>query len=117
MVTNISSVKTKFTSSPEMLKNLLDKYDSVIVEVNSTVNDLTKTCMIGDTLIVKPDRMKIMMTKTYIVGIGDRLIFCRLKKEARKKDTLTVMGMGEVAVSDIVIWCNARRASPTYRRR
>ena len=63
MFIQTSNVKIKFTSSPEMLKILLDKYDSVLVEVNNTENDLTRTCKIGDSLIVKPDNPKITLTK------------------------------------------------------
>lgn len=117
MITKMLIVKTKFTSSPEMLKSLLSKYGRVGIEVNRTENDLTRTCKIGDLLIVMPDKPKITMAKKYIIGIGDKLFFCHLAKEPRKKDTLIVFGIGEIPVSDIVIWCHAiRRASSLNRR-
>ena len=116
-VTQSSNVKIKFTSSPEMLKILLDKYDSVLVEVDSTENDLTRTCKIGDSLIVKPDRPKITLAKKYVIGIYNKLFFCHLTKESRKKDRLIVFGLGEVPLSDIVIWCHAKRRTSSISRR
>lgn len=117
MLTQSSNVKIKFTSSPEMLKILLDKYDSVLVEVDSTENDLTRTCKIGDSLIVKPDRPKITLAKIYVIGIYNKLFFCHLTKESRKKDRLIVFGLGEVPLSDIVIWCHAKRRTSSISRR
>ena len=105
----VSSPRMRISNGPEILKDLLFKYGRVIVEMDKIENDYTRSCKYGDILIVEPGSPKVTAAKRYVVGIGNRLICCRAMQDKRNKDSLIILGLGEVAISDIVIWCNAKK--------
>ena len=67
----------KISSKPETLKTLLFKYGRVIVEMDKIENDYTRSCKYGDLLIVESGSPKVTKAKRYVVGINDKLIYCR----------------------------------------
>ena len=95
-------------SSPEMFEEILFKYGNVIIRVDNLENDYTRSCSIGDKIIVEPGSPIISAAKRYIVGIGNRLLYCKVKQK-RNKSVIYILGIGEVKISDITIWCNARK--------
>ncbi len=105
--------RIKISSKPETLKTLLFKYGRVIVEMDKIENDYTRSCKYGDLLIVEPGSPKVTKAKRYVVGINDKLIYCSAMQQKRRKDKLIILGIGEISISDIVIWCNAKKRIST----
>ena len=84
------------------------KYGKVVVVVDEIENDLSRTCRIGEKLIAEPGRPVISAAKRYIIGINNKLIYSRVIQK-RDKSVIYVLGVGEVQIKDILIWCNARK--------
>ena len=96
------------SSRPKMLKELLFKYDNVILRVDKLENDYTRTCQLNEQILVEPSSPKISAARRYVVGIGEDIIFCKVRQK-RNKSVIYIQGMGEVKISDITIWCNATK--------
>ena len=96
------------SSSPEMFKEVLLKYNKVIIRVDNLENDYTNSCKPEELIIVEPGRPVISATKRYIIGIGNRLLYCRAIQK-RNKSVIYILGIGEMKISDIIIWCNAKK--------
>ncbi len=96
------------SGNPEEFKSLLQRFGKVVVIVDKIDNDYSRTCMIGEKLLVEPGHPHISAAKRYIIGIGDRLIYSKVMQK-RDKSKIYVLGVGEVAINDIAIWCNARK--------
>ena len=102
----------KISSKPEALKDLLFNNDRIIVEIDSVENDYTRTCAIGDRLLIEPDKPTRRGVRPFVVGIGDSIICCKVMQSSRKRNILTILGMGDVPISDIVIWCSVKWKNP-----
>ena len=100
--------ETTLSCKPSEFKELLYKYGKVIVVVDEIENDLSRTCRIGEKLIAEPGRPVISAAKRYIIGINNMLIYSKVKQK-RDKSVIYVLGVGEVQINDILIWCNARK--------
>ena len=96
------------SSSPEMLKNALFKYGKVILRVDKLDNDYTRTCKYDEKLVVEPSSPIISAARRYVIGINGRLLYCKVKQK-RNKSVIYILGIGEVKISDITIWCNATK--------
>lgn len=96
------------SSSPEMLKELLNKYDNVIIQVDKLDNDYTRTCKLEELIVVEPSSPIISAARRYVIGIDGRLLYCKVKQK-RNKSVIYILGIGEVKISDITIWCNAKK--------
>lgn len=96
------------SGKPEEFKSLLQRFGKVIIAVDKLENDYSRTCKNGDKLIVEPGRPQISAAKRYVIGLGDRIIYSKVMQK-RDKTKIYVLGIGEVAINDIIIWCNARR--------
>jgi hypothetical protein len=100
--------ETTLSCKPSEFKELLYKYGKVIVVVDEIENDLSRTCRIGEKLIAEPGRPVVSAAKRYIIGINNKLIYSKVKQK-RDKSVIYVLGVGEVQINDILIWCNARK--------
>ena len=100
--------ETTLSCKPSEFKELLYKYGKVIVVVDEIENDLSRTCRIGEKLIAEPGRPVVSAAKRYIIGINNKLIYSKVKQK-RDKSVIFVLGVGEVQINDILIWCNARK--------
>ena len=100
--------KIPISSSPEMMKELLYKYGKVIVKIDKLENDYTRTCKLGELIEVEPSSPIISAARRYMVGIGKRLFYCKVMQK-RNKSVIYILGIGEVKISDITIWCNAKK--------
>ena len=100
--------ETTLSCKPSKFKELLFKYGKVVVVVDEIENDLSRTCRIGEKLIAEPGRPVISAAKRYIIGINNMLIYSKVKQK-RDKSVIYVLGVGEVQIKDILIWCNARK--------
>ena len=100
--------ETTLSCKPSKFKELLFKYGKVVVVVDEIENDLSRTCRIGEKLIAEPGRPVISAAKRYIIGINNKLIYSKVKQK-RDKSVIYVLGVGEVQIKDILIWCNARK--------
>ena len=98
----------KLSSKPELLRDVVLSAGKVIVEVDKLSNDYTRTCVKGDLLVVEPGRPPISATKRYVVWYGRKLIYCKILK-TRDAAKWNILGIGEVNVSDIKFWCNAKK--------
>lgn len=96
------------SSSPELFKEVLLKYGKVIIKVDKIENDYTRTCKLEELIIVEPGSPVISAARRYVVGIGERLLYCKVKQK-RNKSVIYILGIGEVKISDITIWCNAKK--------
>lgn len=94
---------------PESFKDMLCKYDRVLIEVDSLENDFTRCCKIGDILIAEPGSPKILATNRYIIGIGKRLIYSKVMQQKKNRNCIVILGIGEAPIDDIVIWCRAKK--------
>ena len=101
----------KLSDKPEVFKSLIYKCGKAVVEVDNLASDYTLTCNLGDRLLAEPGRPQISTSKRYIIGIGDRLIYSRVMQK-KKKNIIYILGIGEVAIGDIVFWCNAKKYKP-----
>ena len=101
------------SSNPAVFKELLFKFGKVVVVVDKIENDLTMTCSLGEKLIAEPGRLPISAAKRYIIGINKQLIYSKVKQK-RDKSKIYVLGIGEVPISDILIWCNAKKCNKGY---
>lgn len=97
------------SSSPMMLKDVLFMYNKAIIRVDKLENDYTRTCQLEEQIVAEPSSPIISAARRYIVGIGDRLLYCKVKQK-RNKSAIYILGIGEVKISDIKIWCNAKKA-------
>lgn len=100
--------ETTLSCKPSEFKELLYKFGKVVVVIDKIENDLTRTCRIGEKLIAEPGRPVISAAKRYIIGINNMLIYSKVKQK-RDKSVIYVLGVGEVQIKDITIWCNARK--------
>ena len=100
--------RIKLSSSPELLRSIVYNGGRAFIEVDTLENDYTRTCSIGQILIVEPGRPRISAAKRYIIGIGERMIYSRVTQR-RDKSKIYILGIGETNISDIVFWCNARK--------
>lgn len=100
--------ETTLSCNPTEFKEILYKFGKVIVVVDKIENDLSRTCRIGEKLIAEPGRPVISAAKRYIIGINNMLIYSKVKQK-RDKSVIYVLGVGEVQIKDILIWCNARK--------
>ena len=100
------------SSRPEELKEEVFSKGRAIVEVDKLENDLTRTCGLGQLLVVEPGRPPFSAAKRYIVGINNKLVFTRLKQKYRK-DKVYILGIGEANINDLTFWCNAKKIHPT----
>jgi hypothetical protein len=100
--------ETTLSCKPTEFKKLLFKFGKVVVVVDKIENDLSRTCRIGEKLIVEPGRPIISAAKRYIIGINNKLIYSKVMQK-RDKSVVCVLGIGEVLIKDILIWCNARK--------
>lgn len=96
------------SGKPEVFKSLLQRFGKVVIAVDKLENDYSRTCKNGEKLLVEPGRPQISAAKRYIIGIGDRLIYSKAMQK-RDKSKIYVLGIGEVAINEITIWCNARK--------
>lgn len=96
------------SSRPEELKEELFSKGRAIVEVDILENDLTRTCELGQLLVVEPGRPPFSAAKRYIVGINNKIVYTKLKQKQRK-DKVYILGIGEVNVDDLIFWCNAKK--------
>ena len=98
----------KISENPEKLRAKILGSSQAIVEIDSLNNDYTHTCHLGDYIVVEPSRPPISATRRYMVWYKDMLIYCKIKrlKDASKWN---ILGIGEVNVSDIHFWCNAKK--------
>ena len=96
------------SGKPEDFKSLLQRFGKVVIVVDKLENDYSRTCKNGEKPIVEPRRPQISAAKKYIIGIGDRLIFSKVMQK-RDKSKIYVLGIGEVVIGDITIWCNTRK--------
>ena len=101
--------KIWINSKPEALKELLFKHGQAILEMNTIENDYTRSCRIGERLIVEPGSPKINERNRYVVGIGDKLLLCRVLQEKQHKEKLNLLGYGEVDINEVVIWCQVKK--------
>ena len=100
--------RIKLSSKPDFIRNAVLSAGKVIVEVDSLANDYTRTCVKGDLLVVEPGCPPISATKRYIVWYGRKFIYCKIMK-TRDVSKWNILGIGEVNVSDIKFWCNAKK--------
>ena len=100
--------RIKLSSKPELMKSIVLTSGKAIIEVDTLENDYTRTCNLGDLLIVEPGRPQISAAKRYVVGIGDRMIYCKITQR-RDKSKVYILGFGETNITDIVFWCNAKK--------
>ncbi len=104
----VSENKIPISSKPELLKTCLLKYGKAIIKVDKLDNDYTRTCKLEELIVVEPSSPKISAARRYVIGIGDRLLYCRAKQK-RDKSVIYILGIGEVKISDLIIWCNAKK--------
>ena len=104
-------MKMKISEDPEKLKTIILCTGKAIIEIDCLDNDYTHTCSIGDLIMVEPSRPPISATKRYIVWYIDKLIYCKIKR-IRHGAKWNILGIGEVYVSDIKFWCNAKKYKP-----
>lgn len=102
------------SSSPEILKEALFKYNKVFIMVDKLENDYTRTCQLEEQIAVEPSSPIISAARRYIVGINERLLYCKVKQKCNKS-VIFILGIGEVKISDIKIWCNAKKAKQVTR--
>jgi hypothetical protein len=98
----------KISGNPELLKTLVLGTGKAIVEIDTLDNDYTRTCSIGDIIIVEPSHPPISATRRYMLWYGDRLIYSKIKK-TRKNTKWIILGIGEVNINDVKFWCNAKK--------
>ena len=98
----------KISGNPKRLKELVFGTGKAFVEVDTLDNDYTRTCSIGDIIIVEPSNPPISATRRYMLWYGDRIIYSKIKKP-KKNTKWIILGIGEVNVSDIKFWCNAKK--------
>ena len=96
------------SSSPEMFKEILLKYNKVIIRVDNLKNDYTHSCKPDELIVVEQGRPIISASKRYIIGIGNRLLYCKAMQK-RNKSVIYLLGIGETKISDIKILCNAKK--------
>lgn len=101
-------MKMKISEKPEKLKTFILCTGNAIVEMDSLDNDYTHTCSIGDIIMVEPSRPPISATKRYMVWYKNMLIYCKIKL-MKDPSKWNILGIGEVNVSDIHFWCNAKK--------
>ncbi len=100
--------ETALSCNPKEFKDLLFKFGKVIVVVDKIENDYSRTCQLGEKLIAEPGRPPFSAAKRYIIGLKDKLIYSRVTQK-RDKSKFYVLGIGEVALCDVIIWCNAKK--------
>jgi hypothetical protein len=93
---------------PLVFKELLFKFGKVVVILDKLENDLSRTCQLGEKLIAEPGRPSISAPKRYIIGLNGKLIYSKAMQK-RDKSKIYVLGIGEVLINDIIIWCNAKK--------
>lgn len=96
------------SSNPEKLKEEVFSKGRAIVEVDTLENDLTRTCGLGQLLVVEPGRPPFSAAKRYIVGINNKIVYTKLKQKQRK-EKVYILGIGEANVGDLIFWCNAKK--------
>lgn len=101
--------RIKLSSKPEFIRDVVLSAGKAIVEVDRLANDYTRTCVKGDLLVVEPGRPPISASKRYVVWYGRKLIYCKIMK-TRDVAKWNILGIGEVDVSDIKFWCNAKKS-------
>lgn len=98
----------KISDKPEKLRDLVLSTGKAIVEMDKLDNDYTRTCSIGELIVVEPSRPPISATRRYIAWYKNKLIYCKIMR-TRKDTKWNILGIGEVDVSDIKFWCNAKK--------
>jgi ribosomal protein S17 len=101
-------IKIRISSKSEQLREIVLSAGKAIVEMDSLDNDYTHTCSIGDIIMVEPGRPPISATKRYMVWYKNMLIYCKIKL-MKDPSKWNILGIGEVNVSDIHFWCNAKK--------
>jgi len=98
----------KISGNPELFRDLVLGSGKAIVEVDTLDNDYTRTCSLGDKIIVEPSHPPISATRRYMIWYDNKMIYSKIKK-TRKNTKWIILGIGEVNVSDIKFWCNAKK--------
>ena len=101
-------MRMKISDDPEKLKTIILCTGKAIVEIDCLDNDYTRTCSVGDSIMVEPSHPPISATRRYMLWYGDRLIYSKIKK-TRKNTKWIILGIGEVNINDIKFWCNAKK--------
>lgn len=96
------------SSSPEMFKEVLHKYNKVIIKVDNLANDYTKSCKLKGLIVAEPGSPIISASKRYIIGIDNKLLYCKVMQK-KNKSVVYILGIGEMNINDIKIWCNAKK--------
>jgi hypothetical protein len=104
----IRMYETALSCNPKEFKDLLLKFGKVVVVVDKLENDYSRTCQLGERLIAEPGRPPISAAKRYIIGLKDQLIYSRVMQK-HDKSKFYILGIGEVDLNDILIWCNAKK--------
>lgn len=93
---------------PTEFKELLLRFGKIVVIVDKLENDYTRTCKLGEKIIAEPGRPIISATRRYIIGTKGKLIYSKVMQK-RDKSKIYVLGIGEISLSDVLIWCNAKK--------
>ncbi len=100
--------RIKISSKPSLLRDLIISQGKAIVEIDNLANDYTRTCVQGDLLIVEPGRPPVSASKRYMVWYDNKLIYNKIMR-TRDASKWNLLGIGEVNISDIKFWCNAKK--------
>lgn len=100
--------ETNLSCDPTEFKELLLRFGKVVVIVDKLENDYSRTCKLGEKLIAEPGRPNISAAKRYIIGMKGKLIYSRVMQK-RDKSKIYVLGIGEIPLCDVLIWCNAKK--------
>lgn len=103
-------MRMKISDDPEKLKTIIMCTGKAIVEIDCLENDYTRTCSVGDLIMVEPSRPPISATRRYIAWYKNILIYCKIMR-TRNNSKWNILGIGEVNTSDIKFWCNAKNVS------